>query len=65
MSTETLVKCMHKPCQCLVEAEQQFCSAVCKTAKDSNSVACPCGHPDCIAEQRTGESLPGHRLTSQ
>lgn len=53
MSSETLVKCMHKPCQCLVEAEQKFCSAACKSARDGSSVPCPCGHPGCVGEQRT------------
>ena len=55
MSAETLVKCVHKPCQCLVEAEQNYCSAACRTARDSSSVACPCGHPSCVGEEWTEE----------
>jgi hypothetical protein len=56
MASETLMKCMHGPCQCLVEAEQKFCSTACSTARATHSVPCPCGHPGCVAEQWATES---------
>lgn len=55
MSNETLVKCSHPPCQCLVEAEEKFCSSACASARGSNGGPCICGHPDCIAETRLGD----------
>lgn len=50
MSTETLIKCMHPSCQCLVEAEQMFCSSACASAKGANRGPCMCGHPGCTGE---------------
>jgi hypothetical protein len=35
MQSENLIKCAHKPCQCLVEIEDQFCSSACAAAKDT------------------------------
>lgn len=50
MSTETLVKCLHPPCQCLVEAEQKFCSSACASAHGAGRGPCMCGHADCAGE---------------
>ena len=50
MDSETLVKCAHPSCQCLVEAEQKFCSAACSTPRGTASVPCACGHPGCSDE---------------
>ncbi len=53
MDSETLVKCEHPPCQCLVEAEQKFCSSACSSARATASVPCSCGHSGCVlGEQR-------------
>jgi hypothetical protein len=51
MASETLVKCAHPPCQCLLEAEQRFCSASCSNRRATASVPCSCGHPGGVAEQ--------------
>lgn len=51
MSTETLVKCSHAPCQCLVEAEQPFCSATCASARGLAGGPCMCGHAGCAGER--------------
>lgn len=55
MSSETLVKCAHPPCQCLVEAEQKFCSANCENADGSARVPCLCDHDGCVGEYRLGK----------
>jgi hypothetical protein len=54
MTSETLVKCGHPPCQCLVEAEQKFCSAECASARGASRVPCLCGHADCVPAANTG-----------
>jgi hypothetical protein len=51
MASETLIKCAHAPCQCLVEAEQQFCSATCASARGGSHGACLCGHAGCTEER--------------
>jgi len=50
MSSKTLIKCAHPHCQCLIEAEQQFCSATCASAKGASRGPCLCGHAGCIGE---------------
>lgn len=55
MSTETLIKCMHPPCQCLVEAEQKFCGSACASARGASRGPCMCGHPDCVGEHTVTE----------
>jgi hypothetical protein len=55
MSSETLMKCAHPPCQCLAEAEQQFCSSPCAGVRGSARVPCMCGHVGCVGEQRLDE----------
>ncbi len=52
MGSETLTKCAHSPCQCLVDAEQQFCSSSCASVRGSARVPCVCGHPVCVGEPR-------------
>jgi len=37
MASETLVKCANPPCECLVEAEQKFCSSACSNSRGSGS----------------------------
>ncbi len=54
MGSETLMKCAHPPCECLVEAEQQFCSSSCASVRGSARVPCMCD-PGCVGEQRLGE----------
>jgi hypothetical protein len=55
MTSETLIKCAHGPCQCLVEAEQQFCSATCASARGGSRGACLCGHAGCTEESSVAE----------
>lgn len=59
MASETLVKCAHPPCECLVEAEQQFCSASCSSARGASSGPCTCGHPGCAGEDLMEEDEAG------
>ena len=53
MASETLIKCAHPPCQCLVEEEQRFCSSACDSAKGASR--CMCGHPGCVAQHEAAE----------
>jgi len=57
MQSENLIKCLHTPCRCLVELEDQFCSTACGSAKEAPlGPACSCGHPECVGiEQATEE----------
>ncbi len=55
MGSETLMKCAHPPCQCLLEAEQQFCGSSCASVRGSARVPCMCGHPGCVGDQRLDE----------
>jgi hypothetical protein len=55
MQSENLIKCAHAACQCLVETEDQFCSAVCASAKDTHVTPCPCGHPECVGTEQAVE----------
>jgi hypothetical protein len=55
MTSQTLVKCEHPPCSCLVEAEQKFCSAVCASARGSARGPCMCGHEGCAEGQQLAE----------
>jgi hypothetical protein len=58
MASETLIKCSHPPCQCLIEAEQQFCSADCASARGAARGPCLCGHVGCVAEPHALEGPP-------
>jgi metallothionein len=59
MASETLVKCANAPCECLVEAEQKYCSSACSNARGSAGEPCMCGHPGCTGEEvlRQNESV--------
>lgn len=50
MAPETLIKCAHPPCQCLVEAEPKVCSSSCASARGATR-----GHAGCVAEHNVGE----------
>jgi hypothetical protein len=50
MTSETLIKCTHPPCRCLVEAEQKFCSSVCASARGATREPCMCEHEGCVGE---------------
>jgi hypothetical protein len=52
MASETLMKCAHPPCECLVEEEQKFCSSSCLSARTTGSGLCPCGHPGCLSVEQ-------------
>jgi hypothetical protein len=56
MQSENLIKCAHESCRCLVEIEDQFCSAVCGDAKQTPRNPCPCGHPECVGAEEAAES---------
>jgi metallothionein len=51
MPSETLMKCAHPACLCLVEAEQRFCSSACSSDRGYVSGPCLCGHPGCTGER--------------
>ena len=53
MPSKTLIKCACPPCQCLIEAEQQFCSAFCANAKGAPRGPCMCGHAGCVGEHHS------------
>ena len=46
---ESLRKCPHLPCQCMIYPEQEYCSNYCSTAGDAESteIKCNCGQHDC------------------
>ena len=52
MQSETLMRCAHPPCRCLVETEDEFCSAACRRAQHSPDGPCRCGHPECMEKQK-------------
>jgi len=58
MPSKTLIKCAHPPCQCLIEAEQQFCSATCASAKGASRSPCLCGHAGCGEQDDPDERDP-------
>ena len=47
MQSESLMKCGHGACRCLVETEDEFCSAACAQAKARGLETCECGHSEC------------------
>ncbi len=60
MASETLVKCGHPRCECLVEDEQKFCSSACSNFRGTAGEPCMCGHPGCAGVDPLveDESLP-------
>ena len=55
MSSETIIKCLHPPCPCLVEADQKFCSSACADARGASRGPCRCGHADSVGERTMTE----------
>jgi hypothetical protein len=56
MQSENLVKCAHPPCRCMVELEDQFCSAAC-ASKEAPKSPCGCGHAECVGPKEAGEEI--------
>jgi hypothetical protein len=56
---ETLRKCAHEPCRCLVPSTQEYCGAYCSRADDveNTELQCDCGHEMCTVER-------AHRLSA-
>jgi len=59
MASETLMKCAHPLCQCLVEEEQKYCSSACARLDGALRGPCSCGHSGCIA---AGEIAEGDEI---
>lgn len=55
MASETLVKCAHPQCQCLVAEEQKYCSSACSRPDGAMHAPCACGHPGCTAASEIAE----------
>jgi hypothetical protein len=51
MQSESLMRCAHHPCRCLVETEDEFCSPVRRRAQHSPDESCSCNHPECQEKQ--------------
>lgn len=47
---ESLRKCAHELCQCLVPPAQEYCSVYCSDADDveNTELQCDCGHGKCV-----------------
>jgi hypothetical protein len=50
MSPANRNKCQHGNCSCTVADGGKYCSPHCETMKDSQEIACECGHPRCSGE---------------
>src|SRR5690606_30887472 len=52
---EIAPRCAHEPCACPAAPESEWCSDACRDAQQgySRSAGCPCGHPDCVAQEET------------
>jgi hypothetical protein len=50
---ESLNKCAHELCQCLVPLAQEYCSAYCSDADDveNTDLQCDCGHGKCMPKR--------------
>jgi len=46
-STAALHKCAHEVCACMIPADQEYCSDVCKGGDEW--APCQCGHAVCAA----------------
>ena len=51
---DEVVKCVHPPCRCKVDIEEQFCSAACAT-KETQRIPCACGHLECTHPEQAVE----------
>jgi hypothetical protein len=52
-NAESLRKCAHEPCQCLVPPAQEYCSVYCSDADDvdNTELHCDCGHSECVPKR--------------
>lgn len=56
-------KCLHAPCKCMVQPEEEYCSMECQhsdlaaSALGHNGNNCVCHHPDCEGVPQTITSL--------
>jgi hypothetical protein len=50
MSKVNTNKCEHENCSCTVTDGGDYCSPHCETMKDSQEIACECGHSGCSGE---------------
>lgn len=50
---ESMRKCAHEPCQCLVPFTQEYCSINCSDADDveNTEFQCNCGHGKCAPKR--------------
>jgi len=50
---ESLRKCAHEPCQCLVSFTQEYCCAYCSDADDveNTELQCDCNHGKCMPKR--------------
>lgn len=46
--SETVKKCAHDLCKCLV-TDKKYCSTFCEDSKDVTALECDCKHPACEA----------------
>jgi len=55
---ESMHKCVHLPCQCLIPSMQEYCSATCSDADDVEitEFQCDCGHNICVLNCACGPS---------
>ena len=48
MADEARKQCAHEPCQCMVAADEKYCSDYCKAAgSEEVEIACDCDHEAC------------------
>jgi hypothetical protein len=49
---ETLRKCAHEPCECVVSSPEDYCCAYCSEADnvEETDVECHCGHDVCLGD---------------
>lgn len=65
MASETLKKCAHPPCECLVEAGEKFCGSACANEPASApKSSCFCGHVGCAEGRRLAEQGKFRALTA-
>jgi hypothetical protein len=55
MPDHRVTKCAHSACHCTVEVEEPFCSAACGESLNAPHAECPCGHPECVGNDRAVE----------
>jgi hypothetical protein len=56
---ESLRKCPHGPCECMIYPEQKYCSIHCSTAENADEIECDCGHLNCgLAGVSRGRKVP-------